>query len=96
MIAAQAIQKRLVIRAEFIWRFKLRMNKLMLPVRIKEAAIRIITEWLSGQMIQQRLHDISLYDTGDPRVVINQKLPLKLLFKRIGGNSQLTGKIVLP
>ena len=96
MITAQSVQKQFVFRAEFIWRLKLCMNKLMLPVRIKEAAMRIIAEWLSGQMIQQRLHDISLYDPGEPWVIIDQKLPLKLLFKHVGGNSQLLGQIILP
>ena len=48
MRTAQTIQKRLVSRAEFVWRLKLRLYKLMLPVGIKEAAVRIIAEWLSG------------------------------------------------
>ena len=48
MSTAQSIQNRLVFRAKFIGCLKLRMYKLMLPVGIKEAAVAIIAEWLSG------------------------------------------------
>ena len=84
MSTAQSIQNRLVFRAKFIGCLKLRMYKLMLPVGIKEAAVRIIAEWLSGQMIQKRLHEISLYYPGEPWFIIDQKLPLEPLFKHIG------------
>ena len=96
MITAQSVQKQFVFRAEFIWRLKLCMNKLMLPVRIKEAAVRIIAEWLSGHMVKQRLHNISLYYHGEPWIIIDQKFTLELLFKRNGRNSQLLGQIILP
>jgi len=73
-----------VARAECIEGCKPGVNELVLPVGVVEPAVRVIAERLSAQMIKERLHAVSLYDPGEPRVIVDQKLSLKMFFKQIG------------
>ena len=62
-------------------------------------------EYIIGQGIESGAAAATLHivdgkfcaaNSGDSRVIIDQKLTLELLFKQIGGNPQLPGQIILP
>jgi hypothetical protein len=81
---AQGLKCFLVIRAKFIGRCQLGVLELVLPVGIVEPAARVIAERLSPQVIQERLHAVSLYDIGEPRVTVDQELSLPFVLSAPG------------
>lgn len=69
---------------------ELRAQHLLLPVRVIEAAGRVVAERLAGERVDHRLHRVALGHLGEPRVVVIQEAVPQLALER------LVGRLVLP